>query len=107
MYGYGGIIIDGTEVFKAAITLKHTKVTLRNPVYFRTFGDGIFNATFVVHKDVVTVGMTMSSLKDFDLGVKDQQTGVWKGFMSYADMEEFLEYWNILDRMVLIEKIKL
>jgi len=96
MYLCGGAIEGGTEILRAKITLRHTG----NANYFETFGDGIYDATFVVHPDCIS----FSPFTAFELGVRDVLTGDWKGYITYEKMEDFLDLWNILDRKVLIEK---
>lgn len=106
MYGYGGAIYEGKEIFRASITLSDTRMMSRDPVYYNEFKDGIYDATFLVRDDNVTIGLIKTSIINFDLGVRDQQTGAWKGYLSYENMEVFFKYWDIVDRMVLIEKYK-
>jgi hypothetical protein len=102
-YICGGEVEDGKEILKVSITLKHTTLPLRNATYFRTFGDGIYSATFLVPHYHPSCTLPV---EPFDLGVRDIKTGVWKGHIGYDNMEEFFEYWDILDRMVITEKVK-
>lgn len=104
MYGYGEIIHEGKELFRANITLRNTKPSsVIDSTFLFAFQDGIYDASFVVHQE--TTSLTLSDTS-FELGIRDQKTGLWKGYLSYENMKEFLEQWNILDRRVLIEKYK-
>ena len=103
MYGLNGhITANGKEFFFGNISLRHTRPGATNyrVLYSRTFGDKIYKASFlgidIINED--------SERQQIDVGFRDIITNEWKGHKFFKNMESFFDFFNIVNRRVLIEK---